>query len=57
MKPWTVDAVLDHAAGGVTRVYQRYGYVDEMRQALALWDTRLREILAVTAESAAGASA
>jgi hypothetical protein len=43
--PWIVDAVLDHVAGGVTGVYQRYGYVEEMRHALGLWAARLREIL------------
>lgn len=44
--PWVVDAILDHAAGGVTGVYQRYGYVEEMRHALSLWSDRLRVILA-----------
>lgn len=46
VSPWIVDAVLDHEAGGVTGVYQRYGYVEEMRHALSLWSNRLREILA-----------
>ena len=46
VSPWIVDAVLDHVAGGVTGVYQRYGYVEEMRTALHLWSRRLREILA-----------
>lgn len=41
-----IDAVLDHAAGGVTGVYQRYGYLEEMRSALALWDQRLAQIVA-----------
>lgn len=44
--PVVVDAVLDHAAGGVTGVYQRYGYLEEMRSALELWAARLRVIVA-----------
>jgi len=43
-----VDAVLDHAKGGVSGVYQRYGYVEEMRHALTLWSDRLRQILAAS---------
>lgn len=46
VSPWIVDAVLDHEAGGVTGIYQRYSYVEEMRQALSLWSARLRAILA-----------
>lgn len=45
-KPEVVDAVLDHAAGGVTGVYQRYGYLEEMRLALEGWAVRLRVITA-----------
>lgn len=49
--PRVIDAVLDHVAGGVSGIYNRYAYVDEMRQALALWSGRLREILAVPTSS------
>lgn len=46
--PRVIDAVLDHVQGGVSGVYQRYGYLEEMRAALALWARRLREILRAT---------
>ncbi|MDX6479705.1 MAG: hypothetical protein QOG85_215 [Gaiellaceae bacterium] len=46
VEPHIIDAVLDHVAGGVSGIYNRYRYVEEMRQALALWANRLREILA-----------
>jgi integrase len=46
VKREVVDAVLDHAAGGVTGIYQRYGYLEEMRSALALWGQRLAMIVA-----------
>lgn len=45
VSPWIVDAVLDHVAGGVSAIYQRYSYVDEMRHALTLWSDRLREVI------------
>lgn len=44
--PRVIDAVLDHAQGGVSGVYQRYGYVEEMRIALERWAARLRAIVA-----------
>jgi integrase len=47
VKPWVIDAILDHVAGGVSGIYNRYSYLDEMRQALSLWSLRLRKILAV----------
>lgn len=45
VKREVVDAVLDHAAGGVTGIYNRYAYVEEMRQALEAWGDRLRVIV------------
>lgn len=45
VKPWIVDAVLDHVQGGVSGIYNRYSYLDEMREALALWATRLPTIV------------
>lgn len=45
VKPWVVDAVLDHVQGGVSGIYNRYSYLDEMRHGLSLWSVRLREIL------------
>jgi integrase len=43
---FTISRVLNHAEGGVTSVYARHGYLEEKRQALQAWETRLRTILA-----------
>jgi len=42
----TVSKVLNHVEKGVTRVYDRYTYDREKRQALETWAERLEEILA-----------
>ncbi len=33
----TISRVLNHAEGGVTRIYARYSYINEKRDALDLW--------------------
>jgi integrase len=40
-----VDRVLNHAEAGVGRVYDRYEYLREKRQALDAWAARLEEIV------------
>ena len=39
------DRVLNHAEPGVGRVYDRYEYLREKRQALEAWAVRLEEII------------
>jgi integrase len=42
----TIKKVLNHSEqGDVTAIYDRHGYDDEKRAALAKWDRRVREIL------------
>ena len=36
-----VSKILNHAEGGVTKIYDQYGYLPEKRQALNLWSARL----------------
>lgn len=40
-----ISKVLNHAEGGVTKVYDRYAYLPEKRQALELWGARLEAII------------
>ena len=37
----TISRVLNHAEGGVTKIYNRFGYADEKREALRVWAERL----------------
>jgi integrase len=39
------EAVLAHARPGIKGVYDQYQYLDEKREALALWNARLRSIV------------
>jgi integrase len=41
---FTVDRILNHIEPGVGRVYDRYEYLREKRQALEAWAVRLQEI-------------
>ncbi|MDC0360664.1 hypothetical protein OAN80_02615 [Alphaproteobacteria bacterium] len=41
----TISRVLNHAEGGVTKIYNRFSYADEKREALRVWAERLDEIL------------
>lgn len=42
------ERVLGHKLQGMMAVYNRHGYDTEKRQALALWERRLREILGIS---------
>ena len=41
----TISRVLNDAAGGVTKIYNRFGYAEEKREALGAWVERLSKIL------------
>ena len=41
----TVSRVLNHAEGGVTRIYARYSYLNEKREALNLWSNIVADII------------
>jgi hypothetical protein len=44
--PHTVEAILAHTLGSkVARTYNRSGYVNEMRAALAMWADRLEALI------------
>jgi integrase len=40
-----ISKVLNHAEGGVTRIYDQYAYLDEKRAALERWGARLAAIV------------
>lgn len=47
--PHVVEKVLNHSSGtfsGVAGVYNRFGYLDEMREALERWEGHIDELLA-----------
>ena len=39
------ELVIGHAQAGVKGIYDRYEYLDEKREALELWQARLRDIV------------
>jgi hypothetical protein len=39
------EMVLGHGKKGLQRVYDQHKYIDEIREALALWAARLRSII------------
>jgi integrase len=41
-----ISMLLNHAEGGVTKVYQRYEAIDERREALERWSAELARIVA-----------
>ena len=41
----TISRVLNHAEGGVTKIYARHSYLEEKRRALAAWAERLATII------------
>jgi integrase len=48
VEPWVVEKVLNHQTGqlsGVAGVYNRWGYVDEKREALGRWANHLTTLL------------
>ena len=46
--PSTISRVLNHAEGGVTKIYVRYGYGEEKRDALNTWARKLESIVRPT---------
>jgi integrase len=42
----TISRILNHAEGGVTKIYNRYSYLDEKRSALDLWSTHIESLVA-----------
>jgi integrase len=54
VEPWVVEKVLNHQTGqlsGVAGVYNRWGYLDEKREALERWAKHLNDLLARSNES------
>jgi len=48
VQPHIIEAVLNHKSGivsGVAAVYNRHAYLDEKREALVNWQTKLLEIV------------
>ncbi len=41
----TISRVLNHKEGGVTKIYNRYGYLDEKRHALETWAKKVETLL------------
>ena len=41
----TISRVLNHAEGGVTKIYNRFGYAEEKRLALEAWADRIGAIV------------
>jgi integrase len=41
----TISRVLNHREGGVTKIYNRYGYLDEKRKALEAWAVHIDRLL------------
>jgi len=39
------EMIIGHGRKGMQRIYDQHRYVDEMREALAAWNARLREIV------------
>jgi integrase len=49
--PFTISRVLNHAEGGVTRIYARHGYLDEKRDALDRWSRRLQDTVTSSSDN------
>jgi integrase len=49
----TISRILNHSEGGVTKIYNRFSYADEKRDALDRWGQRLKDILALSVENPA----
>jgi integrase len=41
----TISRVLNHAEGGVTKIYNRFGYAEEKKVALNAWADRIGDIV------------
>jgi hypothetical protein len=54
---YVTEKLLNHISGsvfGVAAIYNRHGYMDEMRAAIADWEKRLAEIVALNRCSSCG---
>ena len=45
MSDLVAETILGHGKKGLQRVYDQHQYLPEMREALELWATRLRDIV------------
>jgi hypothetical protein len=43
--PGTISRVLNHKEGGVTKIYNRYGYLPEKRRALDTWARKVESLI------------
>lgn len=50
VEPSIISRVLNHAEGGVTKIYNRYSYLDEKRKALVIWSDKV-SVLTATEQS------
>jgi integrase len=41
----TISRVLNHKEGGVTKIYNRYSYLDEKRHALQVWAQHIESLI------------
>jgi integrase len=49
----TISRILNHSEGGVTKIYNRYGYIEEKRHALDLWARHIEGSIRPAPENAA----
>jgi integrase len=49
----TISRVLNHREGGVTKIYNRYGYLDEKRHALETWARKVESLTRPAANTVA----
>jgi hypothetical protein len=40
-----ISRVLNHKEGGVTKIYNRYSYLDEKRRALETWGRKVESLI------------
>jgi integrase len=50
----TISRVLNHKEGGVTRIYNRYSYLDEKRHALETWGRKVESLVTPRAGNVVG---
>jgi integrase len=48
----TISRVLNHAEGGVTKIYNRYSYLNEKRHALDVWGAHLESVTGAAPDQA-----
>jgi integrase len=52
VRPETVSRVMNHTEGGITRLYNRYSYLAEKREALETWAAELQRIAKIQQDNA-----